>query len=713
MPIVTTNSMDKTQHVFVNQVIKAMDRRLIIDALSSSAEKTLPEAIRSKKENELWKNDETLNKLLEERTKFTTGTAEYKNSTKKIKKRVSQLRNEKLRIEADEINKYASKREVEHLFRAIKTEDSTFKNTKRKVTCDPTKLKNHFEKHFNQPIGEDSPIELEEIPDFIKRLQEIKTDNIKTTAPEDEEIVNVLKKLKSGKASSDIPAEYYKYAVESPELIKEMKSLLKTIWSTHKIPTKWGYSKLIALWKGAAKGSIKDPNAYRGLQIGSSLCKIMIIIIINRLKPWYEEQLLEQQQGFRSERGTPDGIYITKRVQQITDKMKKPVYVLFVDLSAAFDHIVRKWLFKSIYQRFPSNSDTTLIQLLEALYEYTTTSLKETPDDIFELILGVRQGGPESPPLYNLIMDYVMRIFMDNCEKNNVQFLKLNYRVISTATTREERSSKTHFGKHDVDWSGYADDLELFFEDLESMQKAIELLDETFKRYNLAINVSKTKTMILNYKYINNDNSTYPEFLITLNNERIENVKVFRYLGDDIKFDEPGTGDAEIDLRIAVSEGKFYELIKKLQNHKILLSTRVRILDSMVRSRLTYSCQTWNLSKRQMDRINSAYIGMLRKMMKGGYRRKKGDNEFGYVYSNSDVIRICKTEDISAFVQRQQKTYLAHLARKPNSSLTKRLLFNNDKYTKPGKQYTLEDIVLGNEGCTADAFYRQALNRKY
>ena len=51
-------------------------------------------------------------------------------------------------------------------------------------------------------------------------------------------------------------------------------------------------------------------------------------------------------------------------------------------------------------------------------------------------------------------------------------------------------------GEHDVDWSGYADDLELFFEDPESMQKAIELLDETFKRYNLTINVSKTKKMI-------------------------------------------------------------------------------------------------------------------------------------------------------------------------------------------------------------------------
>ena len=50
----------------------------------------------------------------------------------------------------------------------------------------------------------------------------------------------------------------------------------------------------------------------------------MIIIIINRLRSWYQSQLLDQQQGFRSGRGTAGGIYITKRIQQITDKMKRP-----------------------------------------------------------------------------------------------------------------------------------------------------------------------------------------------------------------------------------------------------------------------------------------------------------------------------------------------------------------------------------------------------
>ena len=78
------------------------------------------------------------------------------------------------------------------------------------------------------------------------------------------------------------------------------------------VPTEWGHSKLITIWIGPSKGKAEDPSTYRGLQIGSLLCKIMVMIIINQLKNWYEEQLSDQKQGFRPGRGTSDGIFIVK-----------------------------------------------------------------------------------------------------------------------------------------------------------------------------------------------------------------------------------------------------------------------------------------------------------------------------------------------------------------------------------------------------------------
>ena len=72
---------------------------------------------------------------------------------------------------------------------------------------------------------------------------------------------------------------------------------------------------------------------------------------------------MDQQQGFRKARGTTDGIFMVKQVHQIAEKMRKPVYALFVDLSAAFDHVCRKWMFISISNR----------NAIEYLKRYTNT----------------------------------------------------------------------------------------------------------------------------------------------------------------------------------------------------------------------------------------------------------------------------------------------------------------------------------------------------
>ena len=264
-------------------------------------------------------------------------------------------------------------------------------------------------------------------------------------------------------------------------------------------------------------------------------------------------------------------------------------------------------------------------------------------------------------------------------------------------------------GTHDTDWVGYADDLNLLFEDNENLQHGLQALHETFFKYNLAINVSKTKTMILNHQYL----STYPKSISSLNNILIENVTNFRYLVDEIKYNEPSTGDAEINLRIDVAENKFYELGGGgVLNYKILLRTRVKVLNAMVPSRLMYSCQIWNVTAKQMERINSTNSSMLRKMIKGGYRRKT-NNEWSFALSNKDLHNICGAENMDIYVGRQQQKYLAHIARQPNNALTKRLLFNCDESRKPGPKLTLESNVLKNLQCSADEFYKKAIDRRY
>ena len=521
--------------------------------------------------------------------------------------------------------------------------------------------------------------------------------------PNEEEITDTIKSLKRGKAATDIPTEYMKAAIQNKQFLKETVQLYQTIWKTHSIPKSWGHSKLVAIWKGASKGSVTDEKAYRGLQIGSSLCKLLIVVIIKRIQTWYELQLLDQQQGFRLGRGTTDGIYIAKIIHQITDQMKRPVYTLFIDLTAAFDHVPRETMFKAMKNRLPDSHTKKLINLLAVLYSHTTTSLEEAPDDVFETRSGVRQGGPESPMLFNLYVDFVMRILLKDCKVAGIKFLNLKYRIPESASNKGREST----GYQQVDWIGYADDLILTFESKNDLQRAIALLDETFRRFSLAINVSKTKTMILNHQH---SGKTYPKTICRLNGKDIDNVTTFLYLGCCMKYDEPDTGNAEIELRIDSAENALYRYSKKFFNHSIAIKTRVKIMNSIVRSRLVYGCQTWALTKQLIRRMKSTYSGILRKMIKGGFRRKT--DTWSFVLTNEDILRQCGTEDIEAFIRRLQRNYLAHIVRHDDSSLSKRLTFDENG-RRPGRHITMESMVHQHEQLDRDTFNRRAIERVF
>ena len=64
---------------------------------------------------------------------------------------------------------------------------------------------------------------------------------------------------------------------------------------------------------------------------------------------------------------------------------------------------------------------------------------------IFELTTGVRQSGRlKSPPLFNLFTDYVMRIYEHGSAQENIQFIRLKYRIRPTACTQAKRMSGYH-----------------------------------------------------------------------------------------------------------------------------------------------------------------------------------------------------------------------------------------------------------------------------
>ena len=177
---------------------------------------------------------------------------------------------------------------------------------------------------------------------------------------------------------------------------------------------------------------------------------------------------------------------------------------------------------------------------------------------------------------------------------------------------------------------------------------------------------------------------------------------------------QPSTGDLEINNRRDCARAKFAQLRQLLTNNSIQLHIRLLFLDAYVKSRLTYGCQGWAVTKRQSDSIDVCYRQCLRRMIRGGFRRASVDGvaTHQYHYSNADILRICQRDDVSKFVAAQQQSFLAHVSRYSDSSIAKKLLYNADRYHKfgPGPM-TLQRQVLKNTGLSAKAFHDLAVKR--
>ena len=142
---------------------------------------------------------------------------------------------------------------------------------------------------------------------------------------------------------------------------------------------------------------------------------------------------------------------------------------------------------------------------------------------------------------------------------------------------------------------------------------------------------------------------------------------------------------------------KFYSMSNLLLNRYIYLRTRVKFLNSFIRSRLTYSCQNWNLSSKQYEQLNVVYRNLLRKMVKGGFKRIGTDeDDFRFKLTNEKIHSICGTSDLSDFIRNQQKCYAAHVIRMPIERKIKQLMFNDDKYRRVGRMIPtlLEQVAI-------------------
>ena len=189
--------------------------------------------------------------------------------------------------------------------------------------------------------------------------------------------------------------------------------IVRQLFSNHLYPSAWISNYLKPIYK---KGDVKDPGRYRRLAIGSAFAKLFSQILLKRLiKYIHKNKLISPKQiGFMEGSRTSDHIFLLQTIiEKVVKKNKKNLYVAFIDFKKAYDTVDRNCLFErlkilGINGLFRKN--------IEAMYENIKYAIKLKNgylDPIYSN-LGLKQGCPLSPMLFNLYIDDVGIVLMNH-----------------------------------------------------------------------------------------------------------------------------------------------------------------------------------------------------------------------------------------------------------------------------------------------------------
>ena len=227
-----------------------------------------------------------------------------------------------------------------------------------------------------------------------------------------------------------------------------------------------------------------------------------------------------------------------------------------------------------------------------------------------------RQGGIESPVVFNIYLDFVLRcVELDVLLKYPNTGLKYSYHIKSESSNREQRSIHKISGNDRLRMLLYAVDIVLFCEDIDELNDILNIYDSNFSRFGLTIAIDKTQTLA----YVSEDVMS-SKSLISVRNQPIVNVRSFKYLGH-VLCNDPSMSSSFVIHEISSAYAKWNERKSVFLDKRIFLSTRVKFLEACVRSRLSF-VQAWQLGAEEMRKLELVWCGFLRHLVKGGFSRK-------------------------------------------------------------------------------------------
>ncbi|KAK3895277.1 hypothetical protein Pcinc_000994 [Petrolisthes cinctipes] len=349
----------------------------------------------------------------------------------------------------------------------------------------------------------------------------------------------------------------------------------------------------------------------------------MLKVILNRLTPQAEEIIAAEQAGFRKGRSTTEQIFNLRVLGEKYSQHQQDIYHLFVDFKKAFDRVWHDALWATMHKY---NMGQKLIETIRQLYARAGSAvlMQGGVGDWFRTTVGVRQGCPLSPTLFNIFLERIM------------------------TDALEDHMGTVSIGGQTITNLRFADDIDVMAGSEEELMRVVHNLDTASTNYGMEISAEKSKIMTNNTEGIHTP--------IAVRGQLLETVQHFKYLGSIIN--EEGS-KMEILSRAAQTTAALAKLKTVWQDKNISLKIKLKLLRAIVLSVFLYACETWTLTAELQRRIQALEMRCFRRILGISYRDH---------ITNEEVRRrirqhLRQYEDLLTTVKRRKLQWYGHTIR--------------------------------------------------
>ena len=630
---------------------------VIRDAMTTAAEETLGRT--SRRQPDWFRDSESIIRpLIEARncafTKWLKSKDErdrkaFVRCRRKIVKVVREVKNKWFTDQAEKIEK--AKDDKWKLIKQLKFARAGLMSSRAKALnklngekCKgPAEILTRWQEHFDGVLNVASTFD----GAVLDRVDQLPLREDLDVAPTEEEILAAVGKLKREKAGggSEILPEMLMFGPQL--LIDHLVRLCGVIWKNRKAPEEWRDAFVVPVPK---KGDLRDCNNSRGISLLDVVGKVFARVMMSRLQVVGEDSVFEDSQaGFRALRQCMDMIFSCRQLVEKVLEQNDKVFLLFIDLTKAYDSVPRELLWKLLAKYgFPES----MIEVIKSMHNGMEARVKVDGklSDKFIVNNGLRQGCTMATALFNLFFTAVIKEWRVECGDRigiDVHYVKDGGKL--TGIRKQKKRSVRR-----VTEMQFADDAAAVFTSWDRMSEAAHLLMAVTRRWGLTVSIKKTEFMRVGKE----EEGDTASLVVGDRGEEMKWTQNFKYLGSLVE----GEGGVEKDVmrRIGIASSVFGGMRRSVWNDGDLTRrTKRMVYNSAVMGTLSYGMAAWAIPQKLVSKLE----GFHRRCVRGvaGVTRKRQRDERITTEQVQKMVGIERT--FAEMMRKQRLRWLGHVGR--------------------------------------------------